>query len=170
MKTKDTLQEQQNHWNSIKEEFIKHVPEAFPVEIEWGKNHYIYRVIIETPIGTIKGQSNEGHNAVYGMDLQREVKGINNGFVNCTRISINGYEMLSKILNGVDEVAPILEGIQKQQENLMRVKHQIDQTLENLNYYAFSKILTEQELKRTRREIKNGLETLLINLENNRLL
>lgn len=167
---KDKIELKQEHWNGIKEEFLKNVPEKYSFELFGFKddNDY-YHPIIQLEDGLrIKSQCSLGIVNVYAIHLEKTFN--LSPYIYTSTISFDDYSTLKDFLENYESRIEIAKKYIAQQETLTKIKSKIEKSMNNLVHLAYLEDIDKSKDSQVRKELKKDIEDILTGLEENRVL
>jgi hypothetical protein len=164
-----TLEQKQEKWNEIKEDFMKKIPENVAVEMDWGmdNNHY-FHIKLATEIGEIKGQCDLKTDRVYALALTPS-KTIEGGLVYAYSIYLDENQ-IKYLFESLERYKPVIDRIIEQQKVLSEISKRCQSAITDLVYYEFERVVEKNRVKKTSEQLKRKFQSILIDAENARIL
>lgn len=163
MKTISKSQQKQNHWRNIKEEFLKNVPSTYKVDlVDIDRESDYFHPTIDLGGGyKFTSQCDTRNGLPYAQRVCKEIS--TGGYVKELYIDIEKTkDFFDNKFDNIDIAKKYIDRI----EMLELLKTTINETINDLRYYAYFKEINGIKLRKTEREVKNKLESLLIEIDN----
>lgn len=167
---KGNIELKQEHWNDIKEEFLKNIPEKYNFELVGLKEDTeYYHPTIQLEEGLrIRSQCSLGHQSVYAIHLEKTFNLSPNIYT--VTISLEDYSTLNDFLENYESRVEIAKKYLSQQENLIKIKSRIEKSITNLVHITYLEDIDKLKDSKVKKELKKDLEDILTGLEENRIL
>lgn len=166
----DKVELKQEHWNSIKDEFLKNIPEKYSFElVGFRENTEYYHPTIQLEDGLrIRSQCSLGHENVYAIHLEKTLNLSPNIYT--VTVYFEDYSTLNDFLENYESRVEIAKKYLIQQESLIKIKNKIEKSMTNLTHISYLEDVDKLKDSKIKKELKKDIEDIIIGLEENRIL